>query len=262
MPSFSLVGALEFRSVIASLHQDAAGSSLNAFEPPLTPYPGGHYHGYAHSRSVSRGSAWEPSSDVPLIDRSPLPPVPSLPIDDSVHRPTETPLILIHGDTEPLIPEISYLPESSHSDTASDVTHPLVPTRRQGVALAFSRTFHTLFPTLHSFHTKSLLGKAVAVLAAPAVFALTVTLPVVVRPYVSARYRHEKATSANNTLVPFEEDGIERALIADEVVQEELHELHFNKWLMGVQCILGPLFCVAVFFSMSIRFRYQLGRQV
>ncbi|KAI9461703.1 Sodium/calcium exchanger protein-domain-containing protein, partial [Lactarius psammicola] len=255
MPSFSLVGALEFRSVISSLHQDAAGSSLNAFEPPLTPYPGGHYHGYAHSRSLSRGSGyreganlWEASSDVPLNDRSPLPPVPSL-IDDSDHRPTETPLILIDGDPEPLIPEISHLPEPSRSDTPSDVTLPLAPTRHQGVALAFSRAFHILFPTLHSFHTKTLLGKTAAILAAPAVFVLTITLPVVVRPYVSARHRHEKALSANNTLISFEEDGIERALIADEVVQEEMHELHFNKWLMGVQCVLGPLFCVAVLFK-------------
>lgn len=247
MPSFSLVGALEFRSVISSLHQDAAGSSLNAFEPPLTPYPGGHYHGYAHSRSLSRGSThregpniWEASSDVPLNDRSPLPPLPSLTVGDSDHRPTETPLIFIEGDTESP-------PESPHA--TSDVTHPLVLTRRQGVALAFSRAFHILFPTLHIFHTKTLFGKAAAVLAAPAVFVLTITLPVVVKPYVSARYRHEKALSANNPLVSFEEDGIERALIADEVVQEEMHEMHFNKWLMGVQCILGPLFCAAVLFK-------------
>ena len=268
MPSFSLVGAIEFRSVISSLHQDAAGSSLNAFEPPLTPYPGGHYHGYAHSRSLSRGSAhleganlWEPSLDVPLIDRPPLAPVPSLPFDDSDHRPTETPLILV-DDAEPLLPEISHLPEPSHSDTASDVTHTLVPTRRQVVALACSRTCHVLFPTLHGFHTKTLLGKAAGVLAAPAVFALTITLPVVVRPYVNARYRHEKATNVNDTLVTFEEDGIERTLIAEELVQEEIHELHFNKWLMGIQCVLGPLFCAAVLFSMSILLGFQLGAQV
>lgn len=269
MPSFSLVGAIEFRSVIASLHQDAAGSSLNAFEPPLTPYPGGHYHGYAHSRSLSRGSAhlegantWEPSSDVPLIDRPPLHPVPSLSFYDSDHRPTETPLILIDGDTEPLMPEISHLPEPSHSDTASDVTPTLARTRRQGVAHAFSCAFHILFPTLHDFHAKTLLGKAVSVLAAPAVFVLTITLPVVVRPYVSARYRHEKATNVNNTLSPFEEDGIERALIAEEVAREEMHDLHFNKWLMGVQCVLGPLFCAAVLFSKCVRFRSQLGAKV
>ncbi|KAF8269558.1 Sodium/calcium exchanger protein-domain-containing protein [Lactarius quietus] len=255
MPSFSLVGAIEFRSVISSLHQDAAGSSLNVFDPPLTPYPGGHYHGYARPRSLSRASAhieganlWEPSSDVPLIDRPQLAPVPSLTFDDSDHRPTETPLILI-DDAEPLVPEISHLPEPPHSDTASDIAHALVPTRREGVALALSHAFHVLFPTLHGFHTKTLLGKAAAALAAPAVFVLTITLPVVVRPYVCARYRHEKATNANNTLVPFEEDGIERALIAEEVVQEEMHEMHFNKWLMVVQCILGPLFCAAVLFK-------------
>ena len=269
MPSFSLAGAIEFRSVIASLHQDAAGSSLNAFEPPLTPYPGGHYHGYAHSRSLSRSSAqieganpWEPSSDVPLIDRPPLPPVPSLSFYDSDHRPTETPLILIDGDTEPFMPEISHLPEPAHSDTASDVTPTPARTRRQGVAHACSRAFHILFPTLHGFHAKTLLGKAVGVLAAPAVFVLTITLPVVVRPYVGAHYRHEKATSGNNTLSPFEEDGVERALIAEEVAQEEMHELHFNKWLMGVQCVLGPLFCVAVLFSTSVRFRSQLDKRV
>jgi sodium/potassium/calcium exchanger 6 len=269
MPSFSLVGAIEFRSVISSLHQDAAGSSLNAFEPPLTPYPGGHYHGYARPRSLSRASVHieganfrEPSSDVPLIDRPQLAPVPSRRFDDSDdYRPSETPLILI-DDTEPHIPEIPDPPEPPHSDTASDVTHTLVTTRRQGVVLALSRAFHVLFPTLHGFHTKTLLGKAVAVLAAPAVLVLTITLTVVVRPYVCARYRHEKATNANNTLVPFEEDGIERALIAEEVVEEEIHELHFNKWLMGVQCILGPLFCAAVLFSTYIRFRSQLDAQV
>ncbi|KAH9068335.1 Sodium/calcium exchanger protein-domain-containing protein [Lactarius deliciosus] len=182
MPSFSLVGALEFRSVISSLHQDAAGSSLNAFEPPLTPYP---------------------------------------------CLPTETP---------------------SHSHRR-DVTLPLAPTRRQSVALAFSRAFHILFPY-------TLLGKAAAVLAAPAVFVLTITLPVVVRPYVSAHHRHEKAKSANNTLISFEEDGIERALTADEVEQED--ELHFNKWLMGVQCVLGPLFCVGVLFKGTVNEQWFL----
>ena len=269
MPSFSLAGAIEFRSVIASLHQDATGSSLNAFEPSLTPYPGGHYHGYTHSRSLSRDSAhieganpWEPSSDVPLIDRPPLPSVPSLLFYDSDHRPTETPLILIDGDTEPPMPENSHLPESSHSDTASDVTPTLARTRRQGVTHACSRAFHVLFPTLHGFHAKTLLGRAVGVLAAPAVFVLTITLPVVVRPYVGAHYRHEKATNGNNTLSPFEEDGIERALVAEEVVQEEMHDLHFNKWLMGVQCILGPLFCAAVLFSASFQFPSQLDAQV
>jgi sodium/potassium/calcium exchanger 6 len=102
---------------------------------------------------------------------------------------------------------------------------------------------------MHEFKTKSLLGKVAAVFAAPAVFALTITLPVVVRPYDSLGDRYEKAP---NTINVFEEDGIERTLVAEDVVLGEMHELRFNKWLMAVQCALGPLFCTAVLFSTSI----------
>lgn len=86
--------------------------------------------------------------------------------------------------------------------------------------------------------------------AAPAVLALTITLPVVVTPYDSP-YVHEKTVVPDSGLNSFEEEGIERALIAEEEVEEEIHELHYNKWLMAAQCALGPLFCVSVLFSMS-----------
>jgi sodium/potassium/calcium exchanger 6 len=258
MPSFSLVGALEFRSVISSLQQEAAGSSLGTFEPLLTPYFGGHYHGFGRSRSRSHGSMHsgsmqgsDASSDVPL---SPLPPAP-LPAPDQGPSLPEPPLILIDSDAESRIPEISHTPASPRSDTNSDVAHHIVATRRQSICLALTRTSHILFPTMHEFKTKSLLGKFAAVFAAPAVFALTITLPVVVRPYDSLGRRYEKDPSTVNTLTTFEEDGIERTLIAEEVVLEEMHELKFNKWLMAVQCAFGPLFCTAVLFSTSI---YQL----
>ncbi|KAI0303818.1 Sodium/calcium exchanger protein-domain-containing protein [Multifurca ochricompacta] len=265
MPSFSLVGALEFRSVISSLQQEAAGSSLSAFEPPLTPYPGGHYHGYGHSRSRSRGSvhsgsvnAWDASLDVPLNDRSPLASIPSLPSDDLDPRSEEAPLIFIGSGVETQIPEIYHTPASPRLDTNGDHTLHIASTRHQGVGLVLARAFHILFPTLHEFQTKSLLGKAVAVLATPAVFALTITLPVVVEPYHSARYRHEKAQSINDTLVTFEEDGTERILIAEDEVQEKMPGFQFNKWLMAVQCTLGPLFCVAVFFKGATYARWFL----
>ncbi|KAI0001497.1 Sodium/calcium exchanger protein-domain-containing protein [Russula compacta] len=263
MPSFSLVGALEFRSVISSLQQEAAGSSLGAFEPLLTPFPGGHYHSFSRSRSRSGGSmrsgsthTSETSSDVPLSARSPLPlsPLPlapPLPADDlDPSSQEEAPLILIDS-TMPRIPEISYTPASPLLDTNRDVAHHTVATRHQGVCLVLTRAFHILFPTLHKFRTKSLLAKVSAVFAAPSVFALTITLPVVVRPYNCVGYRHEKAPSMISTLSTFEEDGIERTLIAEEEVLEEMHELQFNKWLMAVQCAFGPLFCVAVLFKGS-----------
>ena len=249
MPSFSLVGALEFRSVISSLQQEAAGSSLGTFEPRLTPYIGGHYHGHSRSRSHS-GSMHtsDASSDVPLSDRSPLPRTSHLALDQGPSL-LEPPLIHINSDTGPQIPEISHTPASPRSDNSSDIAHHEVATRRQTVHLVLKHICHILFPTMHGFTTKSLLGKVAAVFAAPAVFALTITLPVAVGPCDSLGERYEKAPSTIDT---FEEDGIERTLVAEDVVLGEMHELRFNKWLMAVQCAFGPLFCSAVLFSTSI----------
>ncbi|KAI0279739.1 Sodium/calcium exchanger protein-domain-containing protein [Russula aff. rugulosa BPL654] len=247
MPSFSLVGALEFRSVISSLQQEAVGSALGSFEPLLTPYIGGHYHGIGHSRSRSHSGTSDASSDVPLSDRSSLPQASHLAPDQGPSLP-ESPLILINGDTEPRIPEISHTRAFLRPDNSSDIAHHEVATRRQTVRLALKRICHILFPTMHEFKTKSLLGKVAAVFAAPAVFALTITLPVVVGPYDSLGDRYEKAPSIINI---FEEDGIERTLVSEDVVLREMHELRFNKWLMAVQCAFGPLFCTAVLFKGS-----------
>jgi hypothetical protein len=54
-------------------------------------------------------------------------------------------------------------------------------------------------------------------------------------------------------LIEFEEEGMERVLIAEEQVEEEMHHqpLEYNKWLLATQCIFGPLFCVVVLFSES-----------
>lgn len=251
MPSFSLVGALEFRSVISSLQQDAAGSALGNFEPHLASYIGGHYHGIGHSRSRSHSGSMhtsDASSDVPLNDRSTLPQASHLAVDQGPSLP-ESPLTLINSDTELRVPEISHTRASLRPDHSSDIALHEVATHRQTVRLALKRVCHILFPTMHEFKTRNLFGMVAAVFAAPAVFALTITLPVVVEPYDSLGDRYEKAPS---TISIFEEDGIERTLVAEDVVLGEMHELRFNKWLMGVQCAFGPLFCTAVLFSTSI----------
>ncbi len=95
-----------------------------------------------------------------------------------------------------------------------------------------------------------------ALFAVPAVFCLTITLPVVVTPRGDNEDVEETkpvdVPEANipqlGTLIEFEGDGEEHPLLADEV-KEELKALDFNKWLMAVQCIFGPLFCVSVLFS-------------
>lgn len=247
MPSFSLVGALEFRRIVSSLQQNAAGSSLNVFDTP-SPYPGGHYH--SRSRSVSRTPGSEtrdPWDAVPLDDRSP-PQIATPPPNSS-------------EDISP-VPIISHTPASPvASEADTEVQHPTHtrPSRRQQVARVFGHAFHLIFPTLHGFRTKPFLGKIAAILAAPAVMVLTLTLPVVVTAYEDGgreREKHHHAQSPmevrDSRLVDFEEEGVERALIAEEVVAEEMHELKFNKWLMAVQCTLGPLFCVAILFGASM----------
>lgn len=87
-----------------------------------------------------------------------------------------------------------------------------------------------------------------ALFAAPAVLALTLTLPVVVTNHDALASPIEKPENAER-LVDFEEEGVARTLIAEEEVEVELHELQYNKWLMAVQCALGPLWCIAILFG-------------
>jgi sodium/potassium/calcium exchanger 6 len=111
--------------------------------------------------------------------------------------------------------------------------------------------YHTLFPSLHRFRSKTVLGQIASVFAAPAVMLLTLTLPVVVTPYESAHHSREKTPGEEQgNLIDFEEEGIERILIAEEEVEEEMHGMAYNKWLTAAQCLFGPLFCAAVLFGM------------
>jgi sodium/potassium/calcium exchanger 6 len=258
MPSFSLVGALEFRQVVASLQHQAAGSSLNMFESPITPYAGRYYH--THSRPNTRTPSrevdpWDAALGVPLDERS----RPHLLVTPAL---TDEPEIIPEGASEYLddasrsrgtsVPSISRTPASptvSDGDTESQIYSPL--SHRQRVLYILGRTYHTLFPTLHHFRSKSVLGQIASVFAAPAVMLLTLTLPVVVTPYGSIHVSPEK-TSGDGRLIDFEEEGIERALIAEEEVQENMHVMTFNKWLMAAQCTFGPLFCVGVLFSTCV----------
>ena len=193
---------------------------------------------------------------MPLDERSPQPlPPPAL----SEPAPDGSGLAPIP------IPVISRTPASPTSTTADDDDDTesqtlVMPSRRARVAGALAHAAHVLFPTLHGFWAKPLLGKVAAVLAAPAVMALTLTLPVVVTAYDDAGAAAEKhrahaagggAEGGEGRLIDFEEEGVERALIAEEEVEEEMHELGFNKWLMAVQCCFGPLFCVVVLFGAS-----------
>ncbi|KLO11555.1 hypothetical protein SCHPADRAFT_998804 [Schizopora paradoxa] len=283
MPSFSLVGALEFRQVVTSLQHQSSGSSLDVFESPVTPFAGGHYHtrhtapripnrrrisnrslGSMHDPEANLEDPWDAALGQGMQlsqTRSPAQPPAPLPgngaAGDTTGANMSAPAVFVQPDDESLhtpgVPRIATTPASPTSEMSLDDEHrPYVPpTRRQRVLHAIRHTVHVLFPTLHNLRSKSVLGMLASVLAAPAVLALTVTLPVHVTPRhnsaTSEKHEHEFVEGdSEDRLLDFEEDGVERVLTAEDEVETEMHELKFNKWLMASQCILGPLFCVAV----------------
>ena len=161
------------------------------------------------------------------------------------------------GDfTAAVVPSI-YRTPASPSDAETEEELFIPPTKRQRLWGTTKQILHTLFPTLHHFCKQSTLGKIASLLAAPAVMLLTLTLPVVVTRYENSHRSVEKPFSDGDAqLVGFEEEGVERALIAEEEVEKDLHDLIFNKWLMAVQCVLGPLFCAGVLCSKSLLIIY------
>ena len=258
LPSFSLVGALEFRDVVASLKSESAASSLGMFDSPVAPYAGGHYHRpMSRSRSPRQlldensindlrlGSRHTPSADSEATVR-----------DHSVSGPSD--YFLSYPESRHELPYIMRTPASPSlgtSEAGSEEQLYVPPSKQQRVWSIFRQTLHTLFPSLSNFRQQSLLSKIACILAAPAVLCLTLTLPVVVTPYGNDPTSPEKMlTGGDAGLVDFEEEGQERVLIAEEEMEENIHQLKFNRWLMAVQCVCGPLFCVAVLLGMSCSF--------
>ena len=280
LPSFSLIGALEFRSVVTALRRESNTSALDIFQQsPITPFAAGHYprrSGTPATRHGSQGSLELPHVHDPRGHSSERNPWEStlghlqdgsLSPEDarSSHRPSvlqvpppatgksPVPSIVITDDEE--VDVRSPGTEVSHVSFAED-TLPKPPSKRERVWSAFTRTMRVLFPTLVYFTDKSFIGMVVALFAAPAVLALTVTLPVVFTPVGDAKV-HKKGTEANSRpldgraaeeqLIDFEdEEGAEWTLVAEEIVGEEMHGLTLNKWLMAAQLVLGPLFCATV----------------
>jgi sodium/potassium/calcium exchanger 6 len=246
MPSFSLVGALEFRQVMASLQTDAASSSLSVFDSPVTPYAGGHYHPHHLRGRISTPSReihpWGPDG-LPLSERGSPQIVVSraLSDEDTPHMASDA-----GDDGDQTVMPSSSSTASDHADSQSTFAS---QSKRQRALRALSRIFHTVCPSLHQFWEKTLLRKIAAVLAAPAITMLTLTLPVVVLENESGSMAYEKTPPVTGRLIDFEEEGVERPLIADEEVRDDTDEMKYNKWLMATQCLLGPLFCNAILFS-------------
>ncbi|KAF8515394.1 Sodium/calcium exchanger protein-domain-containing protein [Hysterangium stoloniferum] len=248
LPHFSLLTALEFRDVVASLQHQTNASSLAAFETPIIPLGARPY------RSSPLGTPLATPYDV-LTRRASSNDV--NPWDDVLGRRMQldrmSPELPQNGHAASIDAVEQTVPSLVvHSPTpSSDEGFHISPTRWQRLCHVLYPTFRILFPHLRHFTSKSVISASVAIFATPGVLALTITSPVVTCAY--GEPRRGAVSPANEAsdgrLIDFEEDGVERVLVAEDDLKEELNERIYNKWLTALQCALGPLFCTAIVFG-------------
>lgn len=242
LPSFSLLSALEFRDVVTSLQHQTAVSVIEAFEAPITPF-GGHRPLSSRSRISSPLLQGSRSTEVDLFDVT-LGPQMHLDLL-SGDLPTER-----HNSSSDSIRHMSATPvhsPPSRSPSIDETPH-IPPTRWHQILPKLKHSSLVLFPHLHNFSNKSILSLLVAIFATPGVLAFTVTLPVVITSHGETDIPRPDDTTEGR-LIDFEEDGIERVLVAEDELKEGLCENQFNKWLTALQCALGPGLCVLLLFG-------------
>lgn len=108
----------------------------------------------------------------------------------------------------------------------------------------------TLFPTLVDFESKTWFQKILSVIAVPAVFCLTITLPVVDTEQSDAEgeLKLPSGQASPTILVSPLPDGSSELFhpLADE---DAMVPRAWNRWLTGIQCIFAPLSITFIFFG-------------
>jgi sodium/potassium/calcium exchanger 6 len=110
----------------------------------------------------------------------------------------------------------------------------------------------TLFPTIRNFREKSWLQRILAVLAVPAVFCFTITLPVVDTEADEEEEAFKFPRSPSLSAHP-EDSPIMMALV-DPETEAVINARAWNRWLTGVQCLVAPVFLTFLFFRMQLYF--------
>jgi hypothetical protein len=112
--------------------------------------------------------------------------------------------------------------------------------------------YETLFPTLLEFGSKTWFQKILAIIAIPAVFCLTITLPVADNeaPEADGEIRLPSRRSSPTTIIslPDVSPDLVRPISSDGDIS--VGQRCWNRWLTGVQCICAPLFLTFIFFRM------------
>ncbi|KAG9121252.1 hypothetical protein FRC07_002874 [Ceratobasidium sp. 392] len=266
LPSFSLLGALEFRTVVNSLHGASTAETLSMFDAPVSPYAAGHYtrrlsvnqgrvspSGSVHrmpiatappaldtSRTDDQRDPWDAAFSVQLNERNNLAPSPVGELD---RAKSPVPSIHLFSPTSPngasaVAPRKLFIPDDAHA-----------PARWKTV---LGDLAHTLFPSLVDITARPWLWKIIAVCSAPAIFALTLTLPVVVNEPEAedGGPRPPMTPVLEAQLIDYDESDAEEELLQARIEAEQhVHDVHFSKWLTAAQCAFGPVFCVSVLFA-------------
>ncbi|CAE6416202.1 unnamed protein product [Rhizoctonia solani] len=275
LPSFSLLGALEFRTVVNSLHGSSTAGTLNVFDAPVSPYAAGHYNrrlsivsSGSSVSSVRRGAATAPpamDATDPEEQRDPWDAAFSVQLSErgganannggANNGAALAPAAEIHRAKSP-VPSIHvFSPNSPGTGAGPAASRKLFVPGDTIVQPQWKRVLrqvmHTLFPSLVDLPSRPWLWKIVAVCSAPAIFVLTLTLPVVVNDHESDSNSGEGAERpVTPLLIDYDGSDVEDEMMQAQMEAEEhVHDVHFNKWLTAVQCALSPVFCVSVLFS-------------
>ncbi|KAF8754385.1 hypothetical protein RHS01_06183 [Rhizoctonia solani] len=240
LPSFSLLGALEFRTVVNSLHGSSTAGTLSMFDAPVSPYAAGHY------RRLSIVSSGSSASSV-RRGATTAPPTMEGTDPEERHDPWDAAFSL-------------QLSERGGGNGNANNGAMLAPAAEVHRAKSPVPSIHVFSPAAQAtepgrqhlanyLSSRPWLWKLVAVCSAPAIFALTLTLPVVVsEPESNLGDGAERPVTP--LLIDYDGSDAEDEMIQARMeVEEHIHDVHFNKWLTATQCALSPVFCVSVLFS-------------
>lgn len=256
LPSFSLLGALEFREVINALQRESNSSTLNTFDRPVSPLSMRHswLHGAPRSPAprdaldLEERDPWDDALGVQLGERQNGHPSRAL-LGDPPLRRIPSPIISI---TPADSPTASPPTSPSVSPATLLLSSQVLPTetRRQRLLHYIADASSILFPTLQALQKKTFPSKLTSIVAAPAVFLLTITVPVILAHEQHETFPEPKAPALGQP-IDVEQEGMYQVLETEAELRGDIEDIPFNQWLAVAQCILGPLFCAAALFGTS-----------
>jgi len=171
-----------------------------------------------------------------------------------LHINTSEDALILPSPTIPLqVPTPSESLEFRDTQEQASLTSPIYPRRYRwwpNFLLPDPYLLYiTLFPTLRDFRSKTWFQRTVAILAIPAVFCLTITLPVIDNETIEDEDEIKFPLSPNSILhgvSAVEGSPAIRPMTPNSEVVMVMKS--WNRWLTGLQCLCAPIFLTFIFF--------------